>query len=622
MGALLQSLKGLLPLSILVFILSFYHFDPTIETGLDPSYAFGLNYIFAHGIPFGTEIIYTYGPLGFLYFPQDIQHNLLLGIVLVSLLRFAFIYCFLLLGSKLNKGLWWLHSTMALFICCFVYLDFVLVSTATIAVFLHFFERKNFWLVLAVCISIIALFIKSSFGLLCASILFSYSIYDFVKQRKIETIVVLLLSALTAIFLLWMLIYRTFDGLGLYLYGTWQLSAGNSSAMIIEVNNNWWLLSAFALLFFLVPFIANDKTINLLYFCSFLALYAAWKYAFSREENYHLKFFFDYLIVFAILLVLLSKSFQPRATAILLLSILLFYQSMKATGNYNVDESISFSGPRNFSRILFSWDKFTAEANQKSNQNLQKKILPKVILDKVGQQSIDFFPWELTYAAANSFNWKPRPNMQSGAYTPWLDKNNANFISSKNGAQFILWELDKPNGGVDCFDSRHFYNDEPFTIFAIFNKYKLCYADSSYALFERRTQNRFSLIVEGTPFKAPLNKWIKLPSDSSAIVRAEVDIKNTWQGNLRKALFKDIIYFIDYQLLDGSNFTYRIVRDNAANGLWVNPLVRRVTEEVNGKKVTAIRFHSSNNSLVEDSISVRWQILTLAKNQQALEDDN
>ena len=86
-------------LSLLLFVLTFYHFDPSIETGLDPSYAFGLNYIFAHQIPFGTQVIYTYGPLGFLYFPQDIVNNFFIGVFCVSALRLLFIFLF----AKITK---------------------------------------------------------------------------------------------------------------------------------------------------------------------------------------------------------------------------------------------------------------------------------------------------------------------------------------------------------------------------------------------------------------------------------------------------------------------------------------------------------------------------------------
>ena len=619
---MIQQLKSVVGLSLLVFLFTFYHFDPTIESGLDPSYAFGLNYIFAHKIPFGTQVVYTYGPLGFLYFPQVIGANFLIGLILVSLLRFGFIYSFLRLGSSVNKDFWPIHTALAFFLCSFLYLDFILVAALTCLLFLYDQSKAKKWLLLAAIYSVCALLIKSSFGVLCASIAFSYSIYSLVKSKNQTPLIWLSLASIAVFIMIWLILYQHSEGMLLYLYGTWQLSSGNSSAMILEVSNNWWLFGAFLISFFLAIYLAKDKQVNLLYSVSILALIASWKYAFAREENYHLKFLFDYLVVFAALFLLVSKTFKPQALAMVLLSILLYFQSMKATGMYQVEESLAFDGIKNFSKNVVNYNQTVQAALEKSAKNLQNKKLSDSLLSVIGNQSIDFFPWELTYAAANQLNWQPRPNLQSGAYTPWLDKNNANFIASKNGPEFYLWEMDKPNGGVDCFDSRYYLNDEPHTIFTLFNKYELSYADSSIALFKRQTKPRFSLVVEGSETQIPWNTWIKTPEDSNAVLRIKAPILNNLKGSLRKAIFKDIIYFVDYQLADSSVKTYRIVKENAANGLWVAPHIQRISDGLTGLHVRAIRFHCSNQSLVADSISVQWQLLTLAKNQEKAIDGN
>ena len=44
-------------------------FERSVETGLDPSWMQALQLAFEHGLRFGTEIVYTYGPLGFLSVP-------------------------------------------------------------------------------------------------------------------------------------------------------------------------------------------------------------------------------------------------------------------------------------------------------------------------------------------------------------------------------------------------------------------------------------------------------------------------------------------------------------------------------------------------------------------------
>ena len=611
-----QKISGILPLSFLVFIFSFYAFNPAIETGLDPSYAFGLNYIFAHQIPFGTEVIYTYGPLGFLCFPQDVGNNLLLAILIVSALRFFFIYVFLKLGKCTNPKLRLLHALLAFAICSFVYLDFILVIMVSCSVLLHYFKQEKFYLLAASFLSILALLIKSSFGMMCMSISFSYALYDLYKNKNFDNLNRLLIAGLVSLLFIWLILYHSLTGIYPYLYGTWQLSTGNSSAMILEVYNNWYLLFLFAVLFLSVPFLMRDKGVTLLYGISALSLYAAWKYAFSREENYHLKFFLDYLLVFAAMFILISKEFKPRITAILLASVFVFFQSVKATGMYTIEEEISFGGIRNFSNWIFKSQDLIDEAAATSNQNLLLKKLPQELLAKIGNQSIDFYPWELTYAAANNLNWKPRPNLQSGAYTPWLDRNNARFISSKEGPQFYLWEMNKPYGGVDCFDGRYLLNDEPLSIFALFNSYQKVYSDSSLVLFQKREKIALSTLIEGDKNSIAWNKWLEVPSDSSGIIRIKIGVEQTIWAKMRKAIYKDQLYFMDYKFADGKEKTIRIIPETAINGLWVNPYIERIDEIFKGKKVSAIRFHCSKPNLVETALSFQWQIITLAENMQ------
>ncbi len=613
--AFLRKFNGLVPLSVLVFLLSFYPYNPSIETGLDPSYAFGLNYIFAHNIPFGIQVIYTYGPFGFLTFPQDIGNNFILGIVLTSVLRFAFIFLILYLGRIVNKKLWFLHALLAFLLCNWFYLDFVLVGATTSCILVHQKKQIKSALITASIITVLALLIKSSFGLMCASILISYGIYDALINRRSEIISVLFVTGVFSFLLLWLLLYGNVEGVYSYFVGFWQLSVGNSSAMIIETENNWWWISCFAISFLSIPFLWRTQEIKLLYIVSFFSLFAAWKYAFSREENYHLKFFFDYLLLFVSLVIVIMPSFKPRILAMLLCSLLFYHQSMKASKMYTLEEEVRFDGINNFMRTTFLMPQQLEDAAIRSQQNLKSKVLPDTLIHLIGGGSIDFFPWELTYAAANKLNWIPRPNLQSGAYTPWLDRNNANFISSKKSAEFMLWHLDKPKGGVDCFDERYLLNDEPFTIFSIFNRYKLVYTDSLYYLFQKGSKINFPMIVEGSKVESNWNTWISVPNDTNGILRIKLELAPNTFGKMRKMLYKDMLYFMDYKLEDGSIKTHRVVAENAINGLWVSPYLERLNAGLKGKKVVEVRFKSSKKELATSPLRIQWQIITLAKNQ-------
>src|SRR5215468_1836408 len=53
--------------------------DAVAKTGLDPSWVIGLN-LFAHdGFRFGRDVIFTYGPLGWVVRPLEVGAHLLIG---------------------------------------------------------------------------------------------------------------------------------------------------------------------------------------------------------------------------------------------------------------------------------------------------------------------------------------------------------------------------------------------------------------------------------------------------------------------------------------------------------------------------------------------------------------
>ena len=64
-------------LLLLAFIFPGYFF--TYATGLDASWQYGINAAFAKDLIFGKDVLFSYGPLGFLCCSMDIGNNLVLA---------------------------------------------------------------------------------------------------------------------------------------------------------------------------------------------------------------------------------------------------------------------------------------------------------------------------------------------------------------------------------------------------------------------------------------------------------------------------------------------------------------------------------------------------------------
>ena len=55
----------------IVLVASIFNFPLMPSSGLDPSWRMALGYLFEHGMQFGHDVVFTYGPLGFVVLTCD-----------------------------------------------------------------------------------------------------------------------------------------------------------------------------------------------------------------------------------------------------------------------------------------------------------------------------------------------------------------------------------------------------------------------------------------------------------------------------------------------------------------------------------------------------------------------
>jgi len=202
----------------------------------------------------------------------------------------------------------------------------------------------------------------------------------------------------------------------------------------------------------------------------FLSVFALWKYSFSREENFHLKSLLNYIImIFAIILVY-SKNIRTIHLVLMGVCLMLYYRNMELTEEYKIDDRVNFIGINNFISATTGYEEWTESCNNQSQRNILPNKLEHDLSKYIGDRTIDIYPWDYSYVAANGFNWIPRPLIQSYAsYTSWLDGLNQNHFASDNAPEFILWELSNKTGRDEFgdVDERYLLNDEPKTIYEL-----------------------------------------------------------------------------------------------------------------------------------------------------------
>jgi hypothetical protein len=186
--------------------------------------------------------------------------------------------------------------------------------------------------------------------------------------------------------------------------------------------------------------------------------------------------------------------------------------------------------------------------------------LPVPMLERIGTASVDVLPYETAVAwAYPELRWKPLPVFQLyQAYTPALDRLNAAALQSE-GATFIL----RHQGVV--VDSRHPYYEAPETYLAIVCRYEQVIATDAWQLLQR-VENRCGPPEALTSVAVRPGDLISVPQDArpGRIVVAHVEgLETGLAAWLRAALWKSPIWSIWVTDVGRA----RLVPDNAAGPL-------------------------------------------------------
>lgn len=609
-------LKILFP-SLLILILSFPKFDLSYSIGCDPALMYAYNYFFDASVRMGSEIIFTYGPLGFLKSPLPVGNNLPIGIAFICISRLLFISLFLFLSKSIHKQSWLWYSGLAFVLCLLADSEYILLGITVLGLLIYLENNSAKWLIFPLMAAVVALFIKASSGVICLLVLFSFAAYIYYEKRNWKIILILFLGIPSFFISLWLLIYGDLGGAGTFLWGTLQLAKDNSAAVSLYPANNWFLLIIAISIFLVLPFLFKEKRINILYILLLLSVFAAWKHGYSREENYHLKAFYDFLILFFIFYFLLLDSFKLVQLVLVGSVLLLVHKNMELTKAYNIDDKIEFSGLNNFSEIFFNYHKTVQDGIELSSANISANKLPTELVERIGKQTVDVYPLDFSYIPANNFNWVSKPVIQTYAsYTSWLDKKNANYFSSDKSAKFIIWAMsgDMWNSDLGSMDGRFLLNDEPNAIIQLLNNYSVVYKTAQWILLEKsRSPNvgQKHFVKRDT---CTWNQWVSVPDVNDGILRTKVNIKGNFFRFVKAQFYKDEAFFAEYMLKSGVVKKYRIVPANAIDGLWINPLLSNIHDTVDGDVyVEKIRFSCTNDELMKDEITLDWEIFAMNK---------
>jgi len=539
--------------------------------GLDASWVTGL-FMAAHDhLKFGTEIVFTYGPLGFLRFPWLVYPG---DLSLISYLYSAalFVGFCVALVTVLRRRVSLLPAAFIALLVV-VQLGWVEISVAisVMAAMLTIEKRPGDrgMLLLAVGGGVLAgaeMLIKLSGGPVIALVLLIGLIGARARPRIIA---VYLLTAIASMLAMWFATGQDLANIPDFIANSAQIVIGYQEAMSFHGQSGWYtvliLFGAAACVAW--AFCGGYPDRRARWAAGLVALvvaFAFYKQSVIRFDRMHVATFFALAS-----LLFLAVPPRPGLVPISLGGLAcLAVASMYAAGGtpgpgLNLIENVS--GFARETRMALSPDRQRTEID--SNRTLLRyaySLTPAMLRELEGHKvSVD--PWEATAAWVFDLGWSPVPVFQNySAYTTKLDQLNADRIASADGPDRILRHTGKdPADPTTGLDGRFLAWDPPAQAVATLCHFRTAVQSDRWQVLAR-TADRCGPLIPAGKVDASFGETVPVPRPGPDQV-VLVKVEGTAVGVLES--LKSLFFRTDERRAVTADGSYRLVADTAADGL-------------------------------------------------------
>jgi hypothetical protein len=452
--------------------------------GLTASWQAGIEMALHNGVPFGPQVVFTYGPLGFFSVPQLWYGGLgTLSFVYTLAIRFA------LAAALFGAG----RQT------------FGRIAAFVIAVMIASLELQLVEpvLILIVAVRIIDSGVTGRRALLIAAGTGAFAGVEFLNKESlgisIGVMVAVLvlglperrraagaLAAASGVLMLvfgWLVTGQSLGDLPTYMHNVVPVISGYAAAMSLsDPTLAWEYTAAFLTLAFGIwgaLHMTGDQTAR-----GRRAIVALWvvfwffafKEGFVRQDLYHGLIFFQ--AVLGGLLAFHWRASHRSVAAVMLataLGLTLAAEQQSLTSGVDPVRNVR-DAVRDLGHVVSSSQRDELIADGRAQIRRSEPIDPRSLADLTGR-TVAVYPVELALAWAYRLRWDPLPVLQGySAYTSHLDELDANYITSSHAPQRILFDQPVP------IDGRVLSFEEPMTSRTMLCNYRLVRSDPTQAL--------------------------------------------------------------------------------------------------------------------------------------------
>lgn len=579
--------------------------------GLDASWTQGILMIMQQGKTFGQDLMFTYGPLGYLSFKLPPSNGSVFPILLVDCISVGHFVFLLKLAFDRFEGNKWLYPAILGLILLLPWGFFADLSFT----FLYFFV---FWILYAydqnkmigtwasLLIVILLFFIKVNISLIVC-FLFVLNSIILASTKKISWKLALTQNLILILGIILGSVFLHVDLIN-YISYSLPLIDGYQDSMATIIISTKALIGLllfqciiFGVFCWQIFILKNTFKHNIyLYFLLLFISFLGFKQAHTAISNPNIFGFFLLIPMLNGLLFLFSdRKYNAKigwGFVLVLVVNLLAIQYIRFTdGNQTLRGYIATFRPINLNPINYFETLF--DYNYTKNFDANPLQFPKKIKQKIGQKTVDILHNDISYIFFNKLNYNPRPVIQTySAYTAELMQLNGRKYAGASAPDFVLFKLE-PFREQNPFWADTDVNFELLKRYSVSEQFTVG-RDTLLLLQKNSTTER----VENFVYRLPtikLDQYIPLPQ-RSAPYRMVANAEYSVWGKLCRLLFQPPYMYCTIYYADGTQKEFRVIDKILKAGVIGN---KRVTTQhelltfyaYGGEKntnVAGIKFHT------------------------------
>lgn len=427
---------------------------------IDHSWQAILEHAAEHSFRFGRDIIFTYGPLGFLNTEVSQGH------LLLQRIAFSFAWSGCVAASVVYLARRLALLPRLLFIAWFLLFSWLgmleqhlYLVLACCSILLMKSADRPAWQETPVVLAMAVIsLVKFTFFLAAAIPLLGITTAR-LARRQYSRGLGLCGSAIALLALCWLLAGQKLTDLLPWITASMQITSGYSGAMGLVASTGAIVSGLVILLLFALATLAlaakKEPDHSLLLFALITLCYAflTWKHGFVRAYG-HVQIFFQTMpLLFATLAAVangtpLAPGRRRLVGGAFLLSLVVCLAGIQLHQPGSITARLTAAPAEFGSHLAQLADLATGSARRHyqafgpHRQELLAPALLPTIRSMVGKESVDVLNVSLWAAPANGMNYTPRPVIQGySVYTPWLQEKNLEFFRSDAAPAYLLMDM-------------------------------------------------------------------------------------------------------------------------------------------------------------------------------------